>query len=205
MKPTRPYSDIVLDTVDEKLKSMKDLLLEVEWCSDDIFPRFEKNALQTIKLIQQEPLLQKVFGWDKSPLYYEHKPDEKNILTPKKYKRNLGRDKAIEYCRDIHEKLHDIEGIFTGKNTQFRFWVVMKVWVFGSVAKGKNDANDLDLLYSYQPVSFRTNHGVDVNNIEDQFLKYVLKGKRQTTLMDYDDHNCFATGKIEIYPKFKLK
>jgi len=138
--------------------------------------------------------------------------DENNII--KKYKRNLSRIKAFKYAKTIHERLKSIDGVFLGIDSDFRYKIVTNVWVFGSMAKGSQNPNDLDILENYVLLSsrlklfrsWRNDRWINIKNqIDNQFSKFIKDGLNQISLHDMDDNCLVKDHKIEIYPKFKLK
>ncbi len=175
----------------------------IKSCYEDEILKIGKNKiLNYLKTIKEEPFLQEILGWrDIKPS--KVKPKDSELNKPKKFKRNLRRKKAFEYCKTIHERLKSIDGIFVGSNTDFRYKIIFNVWLFGSMAKGSENPNDLDILYDYKLLSLSREYS---NYIDVQFFKFLTGGLRQISLHDFVVDNCLAEDhKIEIYPEFKLK
>jgi predicted nucleotidyltransferase len=162
----------------------------------------ENNILAHLKILNKYKCLQKIIGWHHiAPKKERPKPED--IHNPKKYKRNLTRKKAFEYCKTINKRLNQLDGVFVGNDTDFKYLLVHKVWVFGSTAKGSKNPNDLDILYDYNVLNIAREYS---DEILYQFLVFLTEGMRQVCLHDYIVDNAIAGDhKIEIYPKFKLK
>lgn len=161
----------------------------------------EKKILRYLKIANEHETIRKVLGWRLDLI--KEKPDPSKIEKHEKHKKNLSRKKAFEYCRIIHERLKNIDGIFIGNNSDYKYNLVHNVWVFGSVAKGSKNPNDLDILCDYKELGMNKKYS---ERIHTQFFHFLTEGLRQISLHDFLVDNCLAKDhKIEIYPKFKLK
>jgi predicted nucleotidyltransferase len=175
-------------------------------CPDEVISNIgEKKILNYLRFVSKNKNTQIKLAWRQNDVdfcpFCECLEEEKN--RNKKHRRNLSRLTAFKYAKTIHERLKSIDGVFLGIDSDFRYEIVMDAWVFGSMAKGSQNPNDLDILYNYKLLSIREEHGTI--GIEDQFFKFITDGLKQVSLHDMDD-NCLAKDhKIEIYPKFKLK
>lgn len=173
-------------------------------CEDAFIEKIGKNKiLEALKFANKDTCIRRALDWKiRKPI--KENPDDLVIEKHKKNKKNLDREKAFEYCKTIHERLKIIEGVFVGNNnTDFRYHIVHNVWVFGSMANGSKNPNDLDILSYERQVCKRKKYSECINN---QFLNFLWCGMRQISWHDFDVDGWLAEdNKIEIYPKFKLK
>ena len=202
------------------------VLRKLETASDEYISNIgEEKILNFLKALNKNKNVQIKLKWrsrDVDFCPYIDKKDknqicqcigyENNII--KKYKRNLSRIKAFKYAKTIHERLKSIDGVFLGIDSDFRYQIVTNVWVFGSMAKGSQNPNDLDILYNCVLLSprlklfrsWRNDRWINIKNqIDNQFSKCIRDGLNQISLHGMGDNCLVKDHKIEIYPKFKLK
>lgn len=61
----------------------------------------------------------------------------------------MKRATALRYCKEIHDRLTEVNGRLPTPRGEFTFITIEAVWVFGSTAKGSAQPRDLDILVKF--------------------------------------------------------
>lgn len=128
----------------------------------------------------------------------------------------MKRNTSIKYCREIHRRVKQVNGLLATPLCQYEAVRISQVWVFGSTAKGKENPNDLDILIRYKLAGrhrtwqqtktvkpYRRICNVKMPPASEEYmLKWISKGMIKVSRHSFEVDNEIADGKIEIYPRY---
>ena len=139
----------------------------------------------------------------------------------------MKRKTALKNLKIIINRIRAINGIFATPKHNFEALKVKRVWVFGSVAKGSLDPNDIDLFVELKgfrrdikPIrrefgggntgrfkldyAYYRNHGMyRAKQSDEAFIKWLRKDLRKISIHLVGDDEIFnqIDEKILIYPR----
>lgn len=126
---------------------------------------------------------------------------------------------ALRYCKEIHRRLKEVNGVIPTPTAQYEGMKVKKVWVFGSTIKGSQNPNDLDILFHWEPYGEKRSwqevgynkayyraHGIKATNCSShEARKWITKGMKQVSRHDTESEATIFDLKVQIYPRFELQ
>jgi hypothetical protein len=131
----------------------------------------------------------------------------------------MKRQTAIKYAREVGNRLHLVNGILSTPNCDYEAYIVRRVWVFGSTAKGAAEPNDLDLLIDARSAGrriiwkrgrkldkgyLRSYRARDMPRSKTAFLKWLTRGMRRVSRHLAAVEEIPIDVKLLIYPRWDL-
>ncbi len=128
----------------------------------------------------------------------------------------MKRQTAIRHVHTIAERLRSVGGVIDTPTAQFPRVVVRDAWVFGSVVKGSESPNDVDILLDYdvdgharkvceEGVLFdkdtlRRRNILAPLDSEEVALRWLKNGMRMISLHIYRIDHRVATPRVSLFP-----
>jgi predicted nucleotidyltransferase len=125
------------------------------------------------------------------------------------------RELALRYAHEVARRVHGVNGILATPLCDYEAVRIKRIWVFGSVAKGSEWPNDLDLLIearecgrhrSHKPTridkGFLRRIGIALApSARREALKWLTKGMRKVSRHSADEETVPIDIKILLYPR----
>lgn len=133
----------------------------------------------------------------------------------------MKRERALRYCREIHDQLVLAGGMLHTPNYSHEHVLFKKVWLFGSTAKGSLSPRDVDILYHIELIgpNFRRNTELvmDTRVSKQRFwggdypmqtseaaYKWLRRRRPMVSLHSTEYERAIFPDKIQIYPDYLL-
>jgi predicted nucleotidyltransferase len=130
----------------------------------------------------------------------------------------MRRELALQYAIEVARRVHHINGLLATPLCNYEAVRIKRIWVFGSVAKGSETPNDLDLLIEAEYCGRRRNwrqgkinkqylrsYGYkDAIDARHEAMKWLTKGMRKVSRHLKDAEAVPIDVKVLLYPRNDL-
>lgn len=89
----------------------------------------------------------------------------------------MNRILAVKNLYRVLQRVRNINGIFATPHENHEFVKIKSVWLFGSVAKGSEKPNDIDIFVEL--LDYKPDCSIRQNQVESHTRKYKLKRRRK--------------------------
>lgn len=132
----------------------------------------------------------------------------------------MKRKTCFKYCKAIHEKLNEINGVLETPGYDRDAILFKKIYVVGSYVKGKTEPNDLDILIFTEDKGrgitlteggildkeYKRRYGISrVKLAESQAYMWLTRGMKKVHRLNGNIDTTKFDVMVEIYPDFLVE